>query len=162
MFIKLVLAIEIQIVIGAKNQIQKKYIEELSSNASKNLKAKEYQKAIAQYQLAKKLGSNEASLQLGVIYASGLGVEKDYEKAFSYLQPLASNGDAKAQFILGSMYEMGQGVKKTWSDAVAWYVKSAGQQNTAATSALAYLYRTGEADPVIKKDAKKRENYIAQ
>ena len=64
-------------------------------NASKdNAKAREW------YEKAADMGSVEAMVSLGVLYANGQGVAQDYAKAREWYQKAADKGDASAKVRL--------------------------------------------------------------
>ena len=88
-------------------------------------------------------GVAEAQFNLGVMYASGEGVEKDDYKAVKWFREAAEQGNADAQFNLGNMYLNGRGVLKDDSEAVKWYRKAAEQGYASAQCNLGWMYNEG-------------------
>src|SRR5438552_14898862 len=76
------------------------------------------------YEAAEK-GDAEAQFNLGMMYSTGLGVEKDEAAAFRWTQKAADQGHGEAEFSLGLMFNEGIGTAKDESEAVRWYRKSA-------------------------------------
>ncbi len=72
------------------------------------------------YPLAEK-GDVRAQYNLGMLYASGLGVEQDYHVALKWHRLAASQGHAGAQNELAQMYAKGQGVQQDHVRAYVWY-----------------------------------------
>ncbi len=72
-------------------------------------------------------GNAEAQLQLGALYAGGVGVRKDLEKAAKWHRKAAEQGLARAQYQLGLDYSAGDGVKLSLPESVRWYRKAADQ-----------------------------------
>jgi len=72
------------------------------------------------YPLAEK-GDARAQYNLGLLYASGLGVGQDYQAALKWHRQAASQGHAGAQNELAQMYAKGQGVQQDNVRAYLWY-----------------------------------------
>ena len=72
-------------------------------------------------------GLASAQLNLGMMYAKGLGVPQDYQTALKWYRRAAEQGNASAQNNLGLMYERGRGVRQDFILAHMW-------SNIAATS----------------------------
>ena len=72
-------------------------------------------------------GDANAQFNLGVMYASGLGVPQDDVQAAAWYRQAADQGHADAQYYLGVMYATGQGVPQDFTQAVAWYRQAADQ-----------------------------------
>ena len=77
--------------------------------------------AKAWYERAAKQNSAKAQIELGMIYANGLGVTRDYHAAKDWYTLAAQQGDAAGQFQLGYMYDQGYGVKQDFATAKYWY-----------------------------------------
>lgn len=69
-------------------------------------------------------GDLDATVQLGVSYLYGYGVEKDFVEAFIYLQDAAMKNDGEAMLHLGKMYENGWGIKADPWIAYSMYRRS--------------------------------------
>ena len=71
-------------------------------------------------------GNAEAEELIGVMYASGLGVERDDVRAFEWYLRSAMKGHAGAQSGVGWYYEVGRGMPEPdLVRAYMWYVLSA-------------------------------------
>ncbi len=97
------------------------------------------------YPLADK-GDARAQYNLGLLYASGLGVTHDYQAALKWHRMAAKQGHAGAQNELAQMYSKGQGVSQDYVRAHMWY--------SIATESL-----SGGSKQVLAKD---RDNMAAQ
>ena len=80
-------------------------------------------------------GNADAQYNLGIMYASGLGVIQDYNEAVKWFRLSSSQGNADAQFYLGFMYEVGQGVTQDYVRAHMWLNISAMAGNEKAKTA---------------------------
>jgi TPR repeat protein len=69
-------------------------------------------------------GNVNHQLNLGRIYATGLGVDVDFEKAFFWHEKAALQGNANAQFLVGSAYQDGRGVAQDEHQGLLWLEKS--------------------------------------
>ena len=87
-------------------------------------------------------GNADAQYNLGIMYASGLGVIQDYNEAVKWFRLSSSQGNAQAQKIYGLMYASGRGVTQDYVRAHMWL-------NISASSG----YKNAEAnlDIVAKK-----------
>ena len=102
--------------------------------------------AVLRFEIAAKLGSDEAALQLGTMYMSGAFVEKDTVKAKNWYERAASAGNAKAQYELGNWYfaqTTGSNLKTVSTLCVHWYQEAAKQGYGDAEAMLAYLLESG-------------------
>ncbi len=72
------------------------------------------------YPLAER-GDARAQYNLGLLYASGLGVTHDYQAALKWHRMAAKQGHAGAQSELAQMYSKGQGVSQDYIHAHMWY-----------------------------------------
>ena len=79
---------------------------------------KDYAKAADCFKRSCRMGHMPARRELGIMYASGQGVEVDMEKAVKYLGQAADSLDPSALYHLGLMYEVGSGVPKDMQKAV--------------------------------------------
>ena len=66
-------------------------------------------------------GGCTAQYNLGLLYASGLGVAQDYQAALKWHRMAATQGHAGAQNELAQMYAKGQGVQPDQVLAYVWY-----------------------------------------
>ena len=79
-------------------------------------------------------GNADAQYNLGIMYASGLGVIQDYNEAVKWFRLSSSQGNAQAQEIYGLMYASGRGVTQDYVRAHMWLNISASSGNTLAES----------------------------
>ena len=70
-------------------------------------------------------GNAEAQLKLGILYATGQGVERDYVAAVKWYRLSAEQGYAEAQFALGVMYHSDLGVALDDVQALMWFTLAA-------------------------------------
>lgn len=116
----------------------------------KAYKNKSYEKAMKFFSKAAQEDKDVRSIRnLGIMYASGIGVEQDFVKAVELLKKASNGGDDYAGFSLGNMYSTGDGVKKDFSEAAFWYEKSANIGNAQSSYNLGYLYTYGDG---VKKN----------
>ncbi len=66
--------------------------------------------AMSLYETAER-GDAEAQFNLGMMYSTGLGIEKDDAAAFRWIYKAAEQGHAEAEFIVGLMFDEGRGTK---------------------------------------------------
>ena len=71
---------------------------------------KQYVTALQELSLAARSGNAEAEELIGVMYASGLGVEQDDMRAFEWYLRASMKGHAGAQSGVGWYYEVGRGM----------------------------------------------------
>ena len=95
-------------------------------------------------------GNIAAQYNIGVMYASGIGVERDYEKALEWLGKAALQGDEEAQVNLGVMHAYGQGVAIDHKEAIYWFRMAAKNGVGFAEYNLGMQYFFGKGVPVDK------------
>ena len=82
--------------------------------------------AMAELLPAARAGNAEAEELIGVMYASGLGVERDDVRAFDWYLRASMKGHPGAQSGVGWYYEVGRGMPAPdLVRAYMWYVLSA-------------------------------------
>ena len=70
-------------------------------------------------------GDASAQFNLGILYATGEGVDQSYSEAAYWFRKAAEKDNKNAQFNLGILYATGNGVDQDDSEAVYWYRKAA-------------------------------------
>ena len=89
-----------------------------------------------------------AAINLGVMYAEGLGTQKDAVEALRWLGAAALTGEPNAQMHLGLMFAEGIGGRPpNYEAAAAWYRAAAEQGDPDAQVLLAFAYSIGEGVP---------------
>jgi uncharacterized protein len=99
-------------------------------------------RASSLYETAER-GDAEAQFNLGMMYSTGLGIEKDDAAAFRWIHKAAEQGHAEAEFIIGLMFDEGRGTAKDEGEAVKWYRKAADHSEPRAQHQLARAYALG-------------------
>ena len=87
-----------------------------------------------------------ATASLGVMYATGRGVERDYEASMRYYQAAARLGSAHGLEGIGVLYANGQGVERDMAEALAYWMAAAAGGDKDAT-ALLLRYMPPSSDP---------------
>lgn len=73
-----------------------------------------------------KAGNAQAQVNVGDIFAKGMGLPPDYQAAAVWYRRAAEQGSSVAAIDLGALYEQGQGVPKNPKEALKWYRRGAG------------------------------------
>lgn len=106
-------------------------------------KKKNYSKAYEWYNQAAVLGNIKGQVNLGLLYAKGLGVKKDYLMASRWYRQAAEQGDAWAQFLLGLLYYDKECLGINYSEALKWFRKAAEQGDEVSQYMLGTMYAGG-------------------
>ncbi len=93
---------------------------------------KNYKEAFKWYKISAESGNPSAQNNLGVLYASGNGVDKDDKEAFKWFLKSAEQGNDVAQCNVANNYLNGTGIIKNREEAKIWLKKSADNHNTKA------------------------------
>ena len=93
------------------------------------LKRGDYRVAAGLFSPRAEKGDVRAQYNLGLLYASGMGVVQDYQAALKWHRLAAGQGHAGAQNALAQMYAKGQGVQQDQVRAYVWY-SIAGESST--------------------------------
>lgn len=99
--------------------------------------------ALKLFQPLAEQGHAGAQANLGVMYATGRGVEQDFTQAVAWFRKAADQGDPAGQTNLGLVYYHGQGVEDNDSEAAIWWLKAAEQGYAPAQANLGLLYANG-------------------
>ena len=89
-------------------------------------------------------GDSNSQMELGMIYATGNGVEKDFSKANVWFLKAALQGNRDGMFNVGVSYHTGSGIQKNHRKAVEWYEKASKQGHEKASLLLGNLFFKGE------------------
>jgi len=103
-----------------------------------------------------------AEVNLGILYANGVGVAHDDEEALHWFKKAARKHFATAEFLLGTMYETGAGVSLNYEEAAGWYRKAAGHGHPMAQNNLGGMYQRGQGVSQDLDQAKKLFTLAAQ
>lgn len=102
------------------------------------------EQAVALFRRAAAQKSAGATASLGVMYATGRGVERDYETAMRYYQAAARMGSAHGIEGIGVLYANGQGVARDMNEALAhWMVAAAAGDEDAMKLLMQYMPGAG-------------------
>lgn len=93
-------------------EIETKLRSEMRIEKSEEAKKEEFEET--------KLLAKHYPFDLGVLYASGWGVEKDQNEALLWYRKAAENGDKRAQYNLAAAYFEGDGVPVDYATAYFW------------------------------------------
>ena len=106
-----------------------------------------FAEALINWEQAARAGDPRGALYAGVLYDSGIGVQRDHREAMEWYQQAADGGSAVAAFNIGVMYDGGFGVAADQSQAAQWYERAATAGFARAEYNLAMLYDLGEGVP---------------
>lgn len=103
-------------------------------------------------------GVVEAQTALGVMYLSGLDVEKDRERGKYYIEMASKNGSPSAQYVYaGLILEDSNITNEKIKESLSWIEKSAENGYLKAITTLASMYSEGK---VCNKDYDKSLYYF--
>ncbi len=101
--------------------------------------------AVALFRQAAAQKSAGATASLGVMYATGRGVERDYEAAMRYYQAAARMGSEHGIQGIGVLYANGQGVERSMTEALAhWMVAAAAGDDDAMQLLIEHMPSSGD------------------
>ncbi|WP_028453653.1 tetratricopeptide repeat protein [Chitinilyticum aquatile] len=133
--------------------------------------AKNYEKALEEYEHELALDNPKAKYALATMYFMGDGVKQDSKKAVDLLLDLAKQDqntatafleimsfskkpmDSKASLAIGAAYERGAPLPKDYVKAFTWYKKSAEEGNPDAMFSLGLMYEQGRGVTINKSQA---------
>jgi len=101
------------------------------------------------YKQAADMGHADATHNLAVCHALGLGVEQDRPEAARLYKQAADMGHANAIHNLAACYALGLGVDRDDDEAVKLYIKAANMGNRDSLLTLADRYKKGRG---VKQD----------
>lgn len=100
-----------------------------------------------------------AQRKLGLIYATGDGVQQDITEATKWFRMAAESGDTEAQYFLGIIYYSDEYGVKNIAKALFWFTKAADNGHVRAMVVLGDIYMTGDG---VAKDETAGFEYFAQ
>jgi TPR repeat protein/Zn-dependent protease with chaperone function len=95
------------------------------------------------FQKGAALGFAPSQTWLGILYATGRGVERNYSEAIRYYQAAITKGNSDAKTGMGYLYLRGEGVPRDTDRARGLFEEAAQARNSAALAALGQIYRDG-------------------
>jgi TPR repeat protein len=105
----------------------------------------DFRAALQEWQPIAERGDANAQFNVGLLYASGKGVDQDSRQAAEWYRKAADQGVGAAQYNLGVMYANGDGVTRDVHEAVRWLQKASDAGIPMGREELANLYgSTGE------------------
>lgn len=119
------------------------------------MEKKEYGEAYDVFVSAAEKGLAAAQVELGGMYAEGLGVTLDLKKSEHWYRMAANQGDIDAMVSLGTIYYSGgedYGIRKDFNKAFHYYSNAAHDGDSEAQLYLAIMYLRGEG---VERDYEK-------
>lgn len=110
--------------------------------------AREYQKALSLWRTLAEQGDVASQINIGEMYAKGLGLTKNITEALMWFKKAAAQGSAKAEFSLGEIYAYGHGIPVDYEQSGKWYRKAAERGHAGAQYKLGVRYFKGEGVPI--------------
>ncbi len=86
-------------------------------------------------------GNAQASFDLGIMYAQGMGVARDEHVAFNYFHKAARKNHIEAKFYMGLSFAQGRGVRRQPHLARYWFKLAAKAGHPKAMAHLASIER---------------------
>lgn len=121
----------------------------------------DFNKAIENYQKGLSLGSHKCGYALGMLYYTGIGVQKDedlsndyFKQNYAVLLMEAERNDPISIHILGTYYYYGFSVQRYIFKAIEWFLKSSELGYSDSQYMLGMIYET------IGEDEKQKETAI--
>ena len=125
------------------------------------LKRGDYRGAAGLFRPQAEKGDVRAQYNLGLLYASGLGVMQDNQVALKWHRMAAGQGHAGAQNELAQMYAKGQGVQQDQVRAYVWY-SVAGESSTGGSKTEIMKDRDHMAKRMTPAQIQKAEDLTKQ
>lgn len=114
---------------------------------------KQYQEAVRHLLLAAEKGHGGAMGNIGILYASGTGVEKSIEKGLEWMKKGAEHNDLHSMLNLGLHFA--QNHPQNFNESFKWLKKASDHNYAQAMGHLAMLYATGQGTTQNSDEAKK-------
>jgi Sel1 repeat len=125
------------------------------------LKRGDYRVAAGLFSPRAEKGDVRAQYNLGLLYASGMGVMQDYQAALKWHRLAAGQGHAGAQNELAQIYAKGQGVQQDQVRAYVWY-SVAGESSTGGSKTEIIKDRDHMAKRMTPNQIQKAEGLTKQ
>lgn len=127
---------------GDQQRVAREMIQVLEAYAV--YKMGEFEQAFERYQALAEAGNHQGMLNLGNMYAAGLGTEVDLRKAWHWYRQAAESGDAIGMYEVARALDNGLGTAVDKQAARAWYIRAAEADNSEAQWQLGQqLYAQG-------------------
>lgn len=105
----------------------------------------DFDEAFERYRQLAEAGNRQGMLNLGNMYAAGLGTAADLEQALAWYQRAADAGDAIGMYEVARAHDLGLGTEADPDQAAQWYRRAAEQDNAEAQWTLGErLYKQGQ------------------
>ena len=88
-------------------------------------------------------GGSMQTLNEGIAYMNGDGVDQDYEKALQLFMEAYEAGSMKAARYVGMVYEQGLGVEQDYEKAAEYYAKGVEAGDLTSGYYLGLLFKQG-------------------
>ena len=108
---------------------------------------RDFVQALAWFGKAAEQGNAPAEINVGSMFANGLGVSRDYAQAVAWYRKAAEQGNPQGQTDLAFMLSNGRGITLDYPQAAAWYSKAAGQDYAPAQTYLGIMLENGWGVP---------------
>jgi len=123
-------------------------VADLTNAGIDALRRRDWSTAVAKLVPAANQGDTRAQVTLGILYFTGLGVQRDFADAAHWFTPAAEKGDPVAEYNLGLLNDLGgTGVLQDHAAAVRYYQLAAQQGHAEAQYRLGLLYEDGRGVP---------------
>lgn len=117
---------------------------------------KEAETKLPELTLVADQGKAQAQLELGQLYATGLGVQQNIRKGIALMVAAAEQGDTEAAFVLGSFANTSPFERILFGDPETWFRKASTKGCLKATRALLDLYTYKKHKSKDDKQERKR------
>lgn len=105
----------------------------------------DFDEALERYRQLAEAGNRQGMLNLGNMYAAGLGTAADLKQALTWYQRAADAGDAIGMYEVARAHDLGLGTEADPDQAAQWYRRAAEQDNAEAQWTLGErLYKQGQ------------------
>ncbi|MDH6306367.1 TPR repeat protein [Parabacteroides sp. PF5-5] len=103
----------------------------------------EYDEAIKWFEKSIIQGSSEGLCNMGLMYYSGIGVQKDIQKAYDHFYKSAQQGNVDAKVMIGEIFYYGHLGSQDYQKAFTLYTQAASEDNASAQNKLGLMYYFG-------------------